>query len=249
MHRYKKTAYGLAALLLIVVSGYWFFMHTVTGGGIALYTFAGFHAPLTLHSTCGFETDTRVHEKFEAPLAFDKKSIDGLKGFWQYSYFRECLYKNGYDFSGRPIPHSVVTSQDGISLYQNSYVGFRFEVLYDSVLVVDNALNVDYDDRLLVSSLKIGTTTVIVESSTKHDVFKTFADVRDSYRDNAFSKTAIDSSTERKSLGGLSVLHILEVDGTTRLVFVLPNGYVVNIHSKDISNEILEKMLLSLQNL
>jgi hypothetical protein len=152
----KRTILGLLLIIFIVFLGYWFFTKTNRGSSWALYAIAGWNAPFSVKTACATKTDANVSKKFELPLKFDEKTKNELRGFWYYSYYRQCLHKAGYDFSGNPIPPSVITQGAGeITQYSNPYSGITLTVPTGTTITTDNTLDVNFDDRLYVSQLTL----------------------------------------------------------------------------------------------
>lgn len=245
----SRTLLGIAIVAVVLGSGYWFFMYTVRGGSFALYTIGGLNAPASVHWACAHETNPRVDAKFELPLAFDEKTKGELKGFWYYSYFRECLFRHGYDFKGNDIIPSLLSKSNGVLKYKNPYVGFGFTVFSEAEFYIDNALNVDYDDSLLFSTLKMATTTLIIEAYTKHDYFKSFGDIESSYAAHPFSKKQITSTTVLKNAQGIDVLLVKEDDTTTRVVFMAKDGHVINMYTKNVPSDIMDGIIQTISPL
>ncbi len=229
-----KRNSGIAAATLIValLLGYWFFMHTVRGSSFAVYIIGGWNAPLGVKWKCGAETDIAVDKKFELPLLFDKETKDELRGFWYYSYFRQCLYDAGYDFKGNPIPESVIT--DGV--YTNTYGGFSFTVAGDATLLSSNRLDVDFHDQLLVSTIGTGGSTLFIHTYLKVDDFKTFEDLQKNLAHISVSRAGIETSTTKNNAHGIDFLRIRDEDNTEGIVFLTKDQHVVYLYgSSEIS--------------
>jgi hypothetical protein len=235
-----KVIMSILFFAAIFGGGYWFLMHTARGGSLALYAIGGRGAPAALHLACAEEADPRVNSKFELPLAFDEATKDQLKGFWYYSYFRECLFENGYDFKGNTVAPSTITAKGEVSFYENKYMGFSALVPAHTTLALDNALNVDFDDSLFFSLLRIDSGKAAIEAYTKRDPFTSFDTLRDQYVMNPLTKTPIVDIATRTSIHNVQMLYITEANASTRLVFMGTNGRVISISTKDIPAQTLE---------
>lgn len=148
-------------------------MKTNRGSSIALYVVGGWGAPVDTRYTCAKETDTLVAKKFLNPPPFDKKSINGLKGFWYYSYYRQCLYQHGFDFNGDKIPTSTLRSS---GIYANPLAGITFKI-EKAMITADNVINVDDDDRLRASALQTTSGTIVVNTYLKNNDILNFEEL------------------------------------------------------------------------
>jgi hypothetical protein len=224
----KKITVYICALLVLLGLLYFFFMQTNRGSSLALYIASGWHAPINIRWNCGQETDKRVEEKFLLPLEFDQASKDLLRGFWYYSYYRECLFKQGYDFKGNPIPTSNLSITDSETKYINPFADIQFNILRnDFKIVTDNELNVDIDDRLHISKLKSDTGEIEIktyitktDSESLKDVLVQFGKI------SAEDKILLNQAITQKSK---SIFKITQSDESPALVFLTPNSHIIYI--------------------
>jgi len=241
----KKIIISGTTVLIAMLIGYWFFYHTVRGGAFAVYIFGGIHAPLSVKWECGAITDANVEKKFMLPLLFDEKTKNELRGFWYYSYFRQCLYNNGYDFSGNVVPDSNISE----NTYSNSYGGFSFSVPEKTTLTSDNKLDVDFHDQLLVSTLTMGSETLFIHAYLKNDDFKTFDDLKTNLQYISLSKADIENSDIVKNAQGAEVLRVRDIEGTEGIVFLTPSLHVVYIFGGPTLKGTLDVIASSISNL
>lgn len=217
-------------------------MKTNRGSSLALYIAGGWHAPLSIRWDCGQETDRRVKEKFLLPLEFDRASKNLLRGFWYYSYYRECLFKQGYDFKGNPIPISNLSVTDSGTEYVNPFADIQFKILRNDLkIVTDNELNVDIDDRLHISKLKsdsdeieIKTYITKTDPESLKDVLVQFEKI--SAEDSALLHQAITEKSNSK-------FKITQSDGSPALIFFTPNNHIIYISaSRENKEKIIEEI-------
>ncbi len=202
----KRTYLILFVIILVLGAGYLFFTKTNRGSSWALYAIAGRHAPLSVKMSCAKETDERVATKFSLPLKFDTKTKNELRGFWYYSYYRGCLFKNGFDFSGNPIPSSTITPQTGkTTQYANPYVGITLSVPQGTIIATDNVLDVDFDDRLHVSQLTFPNGTLVINAYKKvTDPEELLAKLKEGLVVTLPDATIVNYLGERKVLDSIS---------------------------------------------
>jgi hypothetical protein len=200
-------------------------MHTVRGSSFALYAVGGWHAPIATKWHCAMETDINVDKKFTLPLLFDEDTKNELKGFWYYSYYRQCLYNNGYDFKGNPIPKSTIID----ITYSNPYGEFSFPVPPHTTLTTDNTLNVDNHDKLLVSTLTIGNEVLTIHTFLRDEDFTSFESLKNNLQHISLSTADIENSDAIKNANGVDVLRVRDTEGTEGVVFLTPSLHVVYI--------------------
>ena len=223
----RKIFIVLAMAAVVLVAAYFFFMHTVRGGSISLCVVGGWGAPIETRWKCAAITDLNVDEKFTLPLDFDQSAKDALKGFWYYSYYRQCLFDNGYDFSGDAVPPSKLVPVGEEMQYKNTYGGFSFSVPKNSVILHDNKLDVDFNDKLLVSALDVGGGTLTVHTYLKDDDYKTIADLNEKLTKLTFESPTIEEKEIIKSDDSLEMLRVRDASGIEGLVYINPDGHVV----------------------
>jgi hypothetical protein len=239
----------LLLLCLTIISGigYYFITKTNRGSSILLYVVGGWSAPTGVKWECAHETDRRVEEKFKLPLAFDEETKNQLRGFWYYSYFRDCLAAYGYDFSGRSIPSSTLVQDGAPYTYSNIYGGYSFTLTEDARIIEDNTLNVDYDDRLFASTLKVAGQKLAVDTYQKYEDIGSFEELIAIYDAHPLSYTPRESLRVATSTTGMRTLIIKEVDTTTRIVGITPSRKLFDIHGMSLNASLIETITTSLE--
>ena len=214
----------VGSIIIAVMMTYWFFYHTVRGSSFAVYIFGGWHAPLSVKWECGPITDLNVEEKFNRPLKFDQKTINDLKGFWYYSFFRQCLFDRGFDFKGNKVPESTIQE----STYTNPYGGFSFAVPLGTTLASSNKLDVNFHDQLLTSDLNVGGNSIFVHVYLKSEDFKTFSDLEQKTEYiSLLNKVAIEDKATLDNPHGVQILRVRDVEQTEGVIFLTPDLHVV----------------------
>jgi len=177
-----KSGYKILLLTVFVISTL-FFLNPARYEAIPMYVFAVSGIPVSIKVPCAIEADTRVSEKFSVPPDFDRKSINSLRGFWHFSFYKQCLFRDGYDFEGEKITASEIT-RDG--LYTNHWSGFSLSIPSEASIITDNETDYEIDDRLYTSVIKSGEDTVQINFYTKYD----FENLNDMFLStNAFTNT------------------------------------------------------------
>ena len=240
----KRRKWGLRVLVVlgVLLSSYWYFGHTVRGGSISLYVVGGWHTPLKVKWGCAQETDQRVVTKFELPLNFDQTSKNELKGFWYYSYYRQCLYNHGYDFSGNPVPPSTVTLTSGVSLYTNQYGGFSITAPDTVTINSDNLLNVDDNDQLLTSLLTVGTTSIGVHVYLTPEDFPTYESILNTMETLPQSLTPLVSKQENVSMNGTKFVRATDAEGAEGFIFLTPSNHLVYVFGESITKNTINAL-------
>jgi hypothetical protein len=159
--RKKVVVYGASALIALVLLGAWL-QYTHTGRVYGLYAFAAFKAPLSVKYACVKDTNARVEEKFLEPLPLDQASINGLREFWHFSYYRQCMFLHGYGFYGTAFAPSELVAENGILRYRNYFAKVGFTLPSPARIVVDNETDPNMDDYLIASELEVMGTPVSV---------------------------------------------------------------------------------------
>lgn len=241
--RHRRKFNIIIILSIILCAAIYFFTQTARGGSYTLYFFAGWHAPLDVKLACVKETDKRVEDKFMLPLNFDKEAKDGLKGFWYYSYYRSCLYDHGYDFSGNKLTMSSIKEvPDGEILYTNGQANIAFLVTKDSEIIRDNKLNVDMDDRLLISELSIGNTHIFVHTYLKNDDILSFEDLEARTEHLSGTTGTIITETINKNGYNVDLLHIIQDDNMQGIVLITPEKHIIHIFGDSAPETTLEEI-------
>ncbi len=225
----RALALSVVVILLLVV-GYWFFGTTVRGGSITLYTIGGWGAPLSVKWDCAQETDIDVEEKFELPLAFDTETKNELKGYWYYSYFRQCLHKAGYDFGGDLIPPSSLTaSAIDSQRYENAYRGFSFSIPDGFTLASDNVLDVDWSSTLVTSVLFSPDTSIAVHAYEPDLEYPSLDALFEKLPRLSGTTSDVVARERMLTQHGVEYLYIEQDDGIFGGVFLAPNGNIVHV--------------------
>lgn len=230
------------SFLIAGIIGYWFTMHTVRGSSFALYVIGGWHAPLGVKWKCAAKTDLTVDKKFTLPLLFDQKTKNELKGFWYYSYYRQCLYDSGYDFKGNAIPKSTITE----GVYTNPYGGFSFSVPVNTSLMSDNVLDVDFHDQLLVSMLKTDKAELSVHMYLKDTDITTFINLSDTLKNISLQTAPINAREIFENANGLQLLRVTDTDGTEGIIFMTPDLHIVHIFGPLSLKNLIDAIALNL---
>lgn len=166
----KKLVYfGGGSVVLALILVYIFLSFTHTGRVWGLYAFAAFKSPVAVKVDCIKDTNARVHDKFLTPLKFSEKAKNDLREYWHFSYYRHCLFENGYDFYGNVIESTTLTSGDGVSIYRNPFGKIHMEIPEEATLIVDNVTEPDQNDFLVSSVLQVGETSlqIVIDRSYK----------------------------------------------------------------------------------
>ena len=223
----KKKILTISAIsILILIALYLFFMKTNRGSSIALYVVGGFGAPIATRFECAKETDVLVAKKFLNPPNFGKKAIDGLKGFWYYSYYRQCLYQNGFDFNGTPIPASSVRSS---GVYTNPLAGITF-TLQHAMIVADNVIDVDDDDRLRATKLQIPEGTIFVNTYLKNNDILNFEELVGAPKMTPTVQGNLLTQVITKNNQGIDMLEVSQDNDTVGFLFMTPEKHVIYIY-------------------
>ena len=119
---------------------------------VPMYAFAAKGAPAGTKWLCVRQSRQRVAEKFDHQFKLPPDAIKALKQFWYYSLYRECLFQQGYDFDGTPVPESYIAGR----VYHNLWGKFSFVVPAQSRILTDNQLDAERDDRRYQSQLQLG---------------------------------------------------------------------------------------------
>jgi hypothetical protein len=169
MSKKKMVALTAIPLSIIILCGIWL-QYTHVGRVIGLYSFAAISTPFQVKVACAKDTNLRVSDKFEQPLNFDENSKNALREYWHFSYYRECLYKQGYDFNGEPIkPTELMRTSSGYT-YTNHWAGISLTTSSETSIVYDNITNPDLDDYIIVSQILIGGTPIMVQYDRSYKV-------------------------------------------------------------------------------
>lgn len=206
-----------------------------------LYLFTGSKSPISTRVHCIGQTENLVANKFSLPLNFDTKSKNLLREYWHYSYYRQCLRQSGYDIHGGTIPKSNVVNTGSGFEYQNTEGLFKIINLDNVTIISDNVMDVDYDDRLLLSTLEINQKKVNLGVYIKHDKITDLSSAEDQFTNFPFTIGSIKSKEINTSRGS-SFLYIEQTDGITGLVTILPNNKIILIYAPEISLEYLSAL-------
>jgi len=222
-------------VLLILIAScatlYVFTTFTSPGRIASLYVVGGIQAPLAIQSSCIKETNLRVREKFAVPLAMDPDARQALKEYWYYSFFRECLYTKGYSFLGKPLPASRLSSSSAGVTYMNPIAGISLTVASDTAILKDNELDVEYDYRLLQSTLVADNAPLIIDTYTNHEEIIDFETLVHNFRLLIPHEVVITSSSTSRTPGGIRYLVAHRSDEVCGVAFVSPHGRVIHIYT------------------
>ncbi|MBP9760318.1 MAG: hypothetical protein KBD24_03020 [Candidatus Pacebacteria bacterium] len=232
MKNKRKLLTITAGVAIIIIAGYGYFMHT-SGGRIAgLYLAGGWSAPGEVRKACKTESGARVDELFTKPLDMNDEAKAGLREYWHYSYYRECLYHAGYTFMGKPLVESTLaTASNDLLRYTNPLAGASMSMSTDTKLVMSNELDVTFDYRLLRSKLVFGTTTLFFDTYTDHQFIHTFADLP-MYLDHfPASQSPFISSESRITKTGIPFLYVEDQDGMCGAILVTPEVRILHLYA------------------
>lgn len=248
LHMSKKQIALLTGLpiAIIALSALWL-QTTHDGRVLGLYSFAALRAPFDAKMTCAKETNIRVAQKFEAPLNFDEDSKNALREFWHFSYYRECLFKAGFDFYGNPIePASLTPGSNGGYTYKNPFAGIQFTTDEPTTLVYSNITNPDLDDYTIASLLMVTGEPISVhfDRSYKQATREEFAAAFAGFE----SKEGFTSETLERLPDVGDILHYTDGDLVGYVVH-FPNDHIVTIYGQKSAEPILEKIAGTIKTL
>jgi len=236
-----KKSFIIATIAGIVLGGSWYYLtQTARGGSYALYVAAAWGTPIGIKFDCAKETDKRVDQKFQLPFNVDQDVKDALKGFWYYSYYRQCLYDAGYNFSGDKIQPSSITPDTPDALYTNPLGGFSFRIPEGTTIVSDNKLNVDFDDRLFVSSLETSSETISIHVYVTYRDIKTVEDITKIIKQIPGTVGSITGTIFEKSNSGVDIVYMKQDDDMQGVAFVTPQGHVVFVAGSNLLEPIIK---------
>lgn len=242
----RKKIIIISLILFILIFLYWFFSHTSRGKSVIVYVIGGWGAPLQDRWSCVKKTEKQVSKKFSLPLAFDKKSKDRLKEFWYFSYYRQCLFANGYDFKGKIIPKSYLAKNQTNYTYANSYASINFAMpANNAVLILDNQLDVDFDNRLHISELQVDEEKIFIHVYTGHEDFSTFSDIELKLENLSTTKGEIIGRAKNQSRSGINLLRVKQQDGFGGIVFLTPNKRIIHIFGSESAQSIIDQIAQS----
>lgn len=235
---------GVVVIILFLGTFFWYFTYTERGSSIVQYSIGTLGStPANIHTACTEETAPRVKAKFSQPLSVDPSIQSELENFWNESYLKECLYRNGYGTDGIAIPKSLLTSANDVSVYKNVYRGFGFTFPQASTLTEDNILNVDLDASLLTSRITVGTKQISISIFSGWQNIQDTVTLAKTYAEHPQSTAQIVDTAILKSNYGVDVIRLLEADGTTRILFRNQNDDLVMITSSYIPPIIMDSIL------
>lgn len=247
MSKKKIAVATLLPIAILALCALWL-QTTHDGRVLGLYSFAALRAPFDAKMTCAKETNIRVADKFEAPLNFDEDSKNALREFWHFSYYRECLFKAGYDFYGKPIePASLTAAADGSQTYtyKNPFAGIQFTTDQPTTLVYSNITNPDLDDYTIASLLMVAGEPISVhfDRSYKQATTEEFTAAFAGFE----SKEGFTSETlERLPDAPGNILHYADGDLIGYVVH-FPQDHIVTIYGQKTAEPTLDKIASTLQ--
>ena len=245
-HKFMSTKYKLLAIwssvIVVLLLGYWFFAHTAKGGSLALYAIGGWGAPWSVKVDCAKDTDRRVEEKFQLPLAFDEKTKDELRGFWYFSYYRACLFRAGYDFSGNEVKPSEIVEVGGETRYVNHFAKVSFVVPEGTTIQVDNAVNPDIDDYIISSTLNTGEYLVYVQVDRSYQDVNSIEELEQDF--TGFSTTTAGLMGKRfgASQAGSAILSAHQDNGNFGFVSLNPDRLAVTVFGRLLPQSLLDSI-------
>lgn len=240
----KNILLAVAIPVTIIVAGSLWLNYTHEGRILGLYTFAAFKAPLTNKITCAQVTNARVEDKFLLPLNFDQASKDALREYWHFSYFRECLFKAGYDFYGNKIAPTEVSEMNGVQEYKNYFADISLQSNTPITIVKDNVTNPDFDDYIIASQLSLDGKlfTINYDRSYKVKDISTLEPIFAGFE----SKEKFTSPNLKKVSSPRPDVLTYEDGNLFGYVLVIPNDHIVTIYGDLGSKETLESIVHSI---
>jgi hypothetical protein len=155
-----------------------------------------------------------------------------LREYWHYSYYRECLYRAGYTFLGKPLARASLTpTEDGASRYDNPLAGASIIVPGSTTLATSNVLDVTFDYRLLRSTLLMGTTTVFFDTYTEHQFIRTMADLPNYLDHFPASQSAFIVSEPRTTATDIPYLYVEDGVGMCGALLVTPDAHILHFYA------------------
>lgn len=239
----RKLMVSAAVLIALLGTIYILAEHTSRGRVVSLYAFGAIKAPLVTKIACASDTDARVTEKFKQPLNFDPASKTALREYWHFSYYRECLFKAGYDFYGNKILASTLSSVDSeTSRYTNHFGNISFTVPAGTTIKADNITNPDMDDYVITSILKIGEYDVIVQFDRSKKEAVDLAEINDTFTGFSTTTAAIVNKSTATNQSGSVIMSVHQDDATFGLLSFTPEHLVVSIYGEKLPIEILNQI-------
>lgn len=245
----KRKIYSIVTLVVVLgLAGYGYLEHTSQGRLAGLYLVGGWSAPGDIRTACKDESIQRVNELFTRPLDMSETAKQGLREYWHYSYYRECLYRAGYTFMGKTLVQStLVATTPGDSLrYTNPIAGIFLSVPAGTTLVTSNELDVMFDYRLLRSTLQVATTTLLVDTYTEHEYIRTFDDLPQYLDHFPASQSAFTLSEQRATQADTPYLYVEDEDHMCGAILVTPQARIVHIYAtcadRDVVIDVVETL-------
>jgi hypothetical protein len=154
----------------------------------------------------------------------------GLREYWHYSLYRECLYKAGYSFLGDVLPDSTLyVMGENERWYVNTLAGVYLRVPAQTSIIRDNELDVTFDARLLRSELSLPDGTVYLDTYTSHQFVRTFPDLS-AYVDHFTAGTStVVRATQATTSQGVPYLAVEQDNGTCGVMTVTPDAYILHV--------------------
>lgn len=227
----KRVIWAIALCVVLVGAVYGYATYTSHGRITALYLVVGWNAPSELRTKCEAESRERVETLFLQPLHMTEEAKNGLREYWHYSYYRECLYHAGYSFMGTSLPESRILTEGTVSIYENKLAGTTLEVPENTRLMQDNELDVSFDYRLLRSVLAEDELTVSFDVYTEHQFVTELADVPEYLDHFPASTSTITHTTDHVTSRGIPYLFAYQDDGLCGAIFVAPSGRIIHVYS------------------
>lgn len=241
----KKIIVVITAVpILLLIFGALWMNYTHQGRVFGLYAFAAFKTPLDIKMRCIEETNDRVYEKFLLPLAFDEESKNALREYWHFSYYRQCLFKAGYDFYGAPIPPTELTAVNDTYVYKNHFTDISFTTATTTSIVYDNTTDPDNDDYTVGSQLLIGSETVTVNFDRSYKV-KDLAALEPIFA-GFVEKIDFTSPTLVKLPSPRPDILAFENTDQFGYVLIIPDNHIITIYGKNSARSTIESLVDSI---
>ena len=238
----QKISVIVFTITLILGITIFFFTSTLKGRSLSLYAVGGWGAPLTTRLSCASKTNERVDEKFLQPLNFDKKSKNAIKEFWYFSYYKECLFEEGYRFNGEAVPSSSLVD----AIYINNFAGIKFTIPKNATLTQNNVLDVEFDSRLYRSEITSEESSIFIHTYLEHEDFKTETDLSNNLEHFSTTEGSILEKETIISAENVNLIKINQDDGMNGIAFITSEGHVVHIFGEHIPEQDLETIINTL---
>lgn len=243
-----KKSFVLSAaspILILILLALWL-NYTHLGRISGLYIFSAFKAPIESKWRCAIETNARVADKFMKPLNFDQESKLALREYWHFSYYRECIFKAGFDFYGNAIlPTTLEVEGEGLR-YTNNVAKVSFILPREATLLYDNATDPDIDDYLISSRLLVGDAEILVYIDRSYKVadLEALTPIFAGFE----AKEGFRSLTLKSTVSPIAGVGAYEDNDYFGYVVVIPNQQIVKIFGKKTNRSLIESLITSVSS-